>query len=354
MTHLPRRHFLATTAVCLGIASALVPLVALAEGNDAEAQRLAQKRSAERYNVEVPGASLRAGGAAISVDAPLAVVRKVVTEYSKYASYIPRFQKSKVIGKKNGNSDVYLQVPILNGAATVWSLTRFTKPTKEGSGERIEGAMLEGNVNDMRAWFHLRPVDENHTILKLELLIAIKLPLPGKVVTPELEFASDQAVTAIRDRSETRHKQSGKNASAKRLPRGAVRPCLRGLSPLFQAPADPAPRRLVAPSLGGGLGLRDPTAPPRLRQRRAFPTPRRWLLGEPLRSPHRGAPPRPRSTLCPGDDRPASLEALPGLGGVLHRGAHAPGGGLSPGLQRSPGPPRADAPRRPGGPSRPR
>jgi ribosome-associated toxin RatA of RatAB toxin-antitoxin module len=219
MTLLPRRH-LASAAICLGFASLLAPLAALAEGNDAEAQRLAQKRSAERYNVEVPGASLRAGGAAIFVDAPMPVVRKVVTEYSKYASYIPRFQKSKVISKKDGKSDVYLQVPILNGAATVWSLTRFEPPAKEGTnGELIQGKMLEGNVNDLRGWFHLRPVDEGHTVLKLELLISLKLPLPGKLVTPELEFASDQAVTAIRDRAETRHKQSPKNASAKRLPR---------------------------------------------------------------------------------------------------------------------------------------
>ncbi|MCU0657636.1 MAG: hypothetical protein MUF64_20955 [Polyangiaceae bacterium] len=214
---LPRRHLLSAAAVAMGLVSGLVPLAALADGNDAEAQQLAQKRAAQRYNVEVPGSSIRAGGAAIFVDAPIAVVRKVVSEYGKYASYIPRFQKSKVIAKKDKKTDVYLQVPILNGAATVWSLTRFEPPAKEGTnGERIEGKMLEGNVEDLRAWFHMRPVDENHTVLKLELLIALKLPLPGKVVTPELEYASDQAVTAIRDRSEDKHKQSAKNASAKR------------------------------------------------------------------------------------------------------------------------------------------
>lgn len=218
MLLLPRRHFLVTASLLLGVASGLMPLAALADGNDAEAQRLAQKRAAERYNVEVPGSSVRAGGAAIFVNAPLAVVRKVVTEYSKYSSYIPRFQKSKVIAKKDHKTDVYLQVPILNGAATVWSLTRFEPPVKEGTnGERIEGKMLEGNVNDLRSWTHLRPVDDNHTILKLELLIALKLPLPDKVVVPELEYAADQAVTAIRDRSEERAKRSAKNASAKRL-----------------------------------------------------------------------------------------------------------------------------------------
>lgn len=213
---LSHRQLLSTSALCMAVAAAVTPLVALADGNDAEAQRLTQKRAAERYNVEVSGASIRAGGAAIAVDAPMAVVRKVVTDYSKYASYIPRFQKSKVIDKKDGRTDVYLQVPILKGAATVWALTRFEAPVKEGTGERIEGKMVEGNVDDLRAWFRLRPIDDTHTVLKLELLIVPKLPLPGKVVTPELEYASDQAVTAMRDRAEAKHKQSANDGSAQR------------------------------------------------------------------------------------------------------------------------------------------
>lgn len=206
---LPRRTLLSAAAVGLAAVAALSPLAALAEGNDAEAQELAKARKAKRYNLEVPGASIRAGGAAISVDAPIEVVRKVVTDYGKYASFIPRFEKSKVVAKKDGKTDVMLQVPILKGAATVWSLTRFDPPVKEGAnGERIEGKMVEGNVDDLRAWWHLRPVDATHTVLKLELLIVPKLPLPGKLVTPELEYASDQAVTAVRDRSEAKVKES--------------------------------------------------------------------------------------------------------------------------------------------------
>ncbi|RYE77441.1 MAG: hypothetical protein EOO74_06880 [Myxococcales bacterium] len=204
---LPRRTLLSAAAVGLAAVAALSPLAALADGNDAEAQELAKTRKAKRYNLEVSGASIRAGGAAISVDAPIEVVRKVVTDYGKYASFIPRFEKSKVVAKKDGKTDVMLQVPILKGAATVWSLTRFEPPVKEGTGERIEGKMVEGNVDDLRAWWHLRPVDATHTVLKLELLIVPKLPLPGKLVTPELEYASDQAVTAVRDRSEAKQKE---------------------------------------------------------------------------------------------------------------------------------------------------
>lgn len=212
------RKLAATIAASsLALATLTTPMLALAEGNDAEAQRLAEKKEAERYSVALPGASIKAGGAMIMVNAPMAVVRKVVLDYAHYQTFMPRFQKSRVVAKKDGKTDVYLQVPILNGAATVWSVVRFEPPVKEGAnGERIEGKMIEGNVDDLRAVWHLRPVDENRTVLKAELLIVPKLPLPGSVVTPELEYAADQAVTASRDRSEARHREASKDKTAQK------------------------------------------------------------------------------------------------------------------------------------------
>lgn len=193
-----RNLFVTAFAVCLVTA----PLVALAEEPDSESKRLAD-RSTPRYELSVPGSSIKAGGSMVLVNAPLATVRKLVQDYGRYQSMIPRFKKSRVISKKDGKTDVYVEVPILNGAATVWSHSRFDAPVKDGDrGERIEGRMVDGNVDDMRTTFRLRAVDETHTVLKCELLIVPKLPLPGSMVTPELAFAADQAVTALRGRAE--------------------------------------------------------------------------------------------------------------------------------------------------------
>ncbi|MCC6648025.1 MAG: hypothetical protein IT374_20965 [Polyangiaceae bacterium] len=195
-----RNLLITALAACLAFA----PLVASADDSDAEAKRLSD-RSVPRYEVSVPGASIKAGGAMVLVNAPIATVRKAVQDYGRYQSMIPRFKKSRVIAKKDGKTDVYLEVPILHGAATVWSQTRFDAPVKDGAkGERIEGRLVEGNVEDMRTTFRLRAVDDTHTILKCELLIVPKLPLPGSMVTPELAFAADQAVTALRARAERR------------------------------------------------------------------------------------------------------------------------------------------------------
>jgi ribosome-associated toxin RatA of RatAB toxin-antitoxin module len=136
-----------------------------------------------------------------------------VTDYGHYSQF-PRFQKSRVVAKKDGKTDVYLQLGILHGAATVWALVRFEPPVKVGNGERIDGKMIEGNVDDLRATWHLTPTEDGGTLVRSELLVAPKLKLPGSVVTPELEYAADQAATSVRDRSEAKVKSQGAGATA--------------------------------------------------------------------------------------------------------------------------------------------
>jgi ribosome-associated toxin RatA of RatAB toxin-antitoxin module len=172
---------------------------------DDETSRLLKAHATERYNVSLVGAStsIRAGGGMTAVNAPLAEVRKIVLDFGHYAEFMPRFKKSRVVGRNGADTDVYLQVEILHGAATIWAVTRFTPPRPDGSGEVIEGKMGgQGNVDDLRSVWHLVPVDDTHTILKLELLIVPKVPVPGSVVTGELEYAADKAVSSARDKAE--------------------------------------------------------------------------------------------------------------------------------------------------------
>jgi ribosome-associated toxin RatA of RatAB toxin-antitoxin module len=192
---------------------AILGAIGLVSGNtradgETEAQRLLRTHATERYNVGLPGFKIRAGGGMTVVNAPLASVRQTVTDYSHYAEFMPRFQKSRILGKDPSGTLVYLQVAILHGAMSVWAQTRFAPPVPEGNGERIEGKLeAKGNVDDLRAVWHLVPVDPDHTIVKLELLIVPPSALtlvPGSIVTDELAFASDQAVSATRDRTEAR------------------------------------------------------------------------------------------------------------------------------------------------------
>ena len=179
-----------------------IPMLAGADTKD-DANRLRASRATERYEVAVSGTSIKAGGGRVFVNAPLAAVRRVVTDYAHYEDFMPRFKRSRVVGKTARTTDVYLQVPILHGAATVWSLTRFEAPRRLADGtEVIEGRMVQGNVKDFRATWYLTPIDDQHTLLRAELLIVPSLPLPGSMVTGELAYAADKGVTASRDRAE--------------------------------------------------------------------------------------------------------------------------------------------------------
>lgn len=196
---------IALTAVALLAA----PNLAVAETQDQVVQRLQSSRDSERYEKAVDGHSIKAGGARILVNAPLPVVRSIVQDYAHYQDFMPRFKRSRVVGRSAKFTDVYLQVPILHGAANVWSVCHFGPPIKKRGGmEIIRGRMVQGNVKDFRASWFLVPIDAKTTLLRSEILIVPKLPVPGSVVTGELGYAADMAVTATRNRAEARVKKA--------------------------------------------------------------------------------------------------------------------------------------------------
>src|SRR6185436_7971986 len=114
----------------------------------------------QRYQVQTPFSDIKAGAARVQINAPLDVVHSVVTDFGKYAEHISRFEKVRVVGRHGDATDVYLQVPILKGAAKVWAVVRFDAAQKSGAGdELIVGRMLKGNVKRLDARWHLTKVD---------------------------------------------------------------------------------------------------------------------------------------------------------------------------------------------------
>jgi hypothetical protein len=193
--------------VLLALVTAFTLLFALpmaSHAGDDEATRLERRGRAERYTKATtsPKNSIDTGGAAIYVHAPIDVVRRVVMDFRNYEKTIKSFKKSKLLSRNKGVSEVYLEVPILHGAATVWVVALMSQPVVEGNEEKITARMLRGNVDDFRAVWRLRAVDAENTIVKLELLVDPSLPAPASLVTPELCTASENAVTGVRKESE--------------------------------------------------------------------------------------------------------------------------------------------------------
>jgi ribosome-associated toxin RatA of RatAB toxin-antitoxin module len=161
-------------------------------------------REVSRFNVKTPYADMNAGAARVNVDAPEELVRSVVLDYKNYASFMSRFEKSQVVGRSGDKTDVYLQVPILKGAAKVWAVVRFEPIKQVDGGEVLVGHMIKGNVKRLDATWRLKKLDDSTTQVALELLIVPDMPVPDSLVVPEVRFAAAKAVEGSRDEAEKR------------------------------------------------------------------------------------------------------------------------------------------------------
>ncbi len=159
---------------------------------------------AQRYSVKTPMSSIQAGGAKIDVAADAELVAQIIQDFGSYPKLSDKFEKARVIGHNGADTDVYMQVPILKGAAKIWAVMRFT-PVRAVNGDQIlSGHMVKGNVKRLDAKWTVRAAGSKQSHVELELLIVPKLPVPGSLVTSETAYAADKAVTGVRDRAERR------------------------------------------------------------------------------------------------------------------------------------------------------
>lgn len=166
---------------------------------DAQAVALHKLGAAKQSSYSAPKLKFKVGHAEIFVNAPMGKVRSTVTDYASYSALMPRFEKSKLLKKTSAAAEVFLYVPILHGAASMWVVESFAAPVPEGQGEKVVGVMLKGNVDDMRATWRYRPVDDQHTIVSLDLYIEPRITVPDAVLVQHLEGACADGVGGVKD-----------------------------------------------------------------------------------------------------------------------------------------------------------
>jgi hypothetical protein len=166
----------------------------------------ADRPDPERYENQTPVSEVKAGGSRDTVHAPIEVVRHIVTDFDGYSAYIKRFEKAKVIGRHGDKTDVYLQVPIMKGAAKVWAVIRFDPPKPNPTGDDfvVTGKLIQGNVKRLDARYHISKIDAQNTRLDLQLLIVPDwvIPVPNRLATSEAAYAASRAVLGLRNASE--------------------------------------------------------------------------------------------------------------------------------------------------------
>lgn len=186
-SRLPRRAFLSAAAATPGW---LIAPDAAAEIPTDEPRR---------YQYPTPGSRIDTGGAILKVKAPQEEVMAEVLKYHQYDRILSNIKTSKVLEKSDGEAKVYLGAPIMKGLVTVWGQIKFTGPFNwKWGGQAVTAAMEKGNVKGFHGAWKMHPCGAC-TVLRLEMYIDLKVPVPASLVTEQLGWACAKGCRAVRD-----------------------------------------------------------------------------------------------------------------------------------------------------------
>ena len=79
-----------------------------------------------------PGTSVEWGRAAIILDAPIDKVMTVIENYAGYRAFLPNFTESRVLSQRGSSANLYVQLKVLNGAATLWAELKLRPKKADG------------------------------------------------------------------------------------------------------------------------------------------------------------------------------------------------------------------------------
>ncbi len=170
------------------------------EDRNAQLERLKKNPGPIKSNWVPPGRSDRYGHAEGLIAAPVDAVRTRLLDFGHYKDLAgPKFSSVKVVDKQGQNTDVYFQLPIMKGVATIWYVTRFPPSRATSSGDVLEGTFVKGNIKNMHIAFTVRPgPDEKSSVMVCDLVLRPNVPAPQSALDEELRDACGDAINSVR------------------------------------------------------------------------------------------------------------------------------------------------------------
>lgn len=147
-----------------------------------------------------PGTSVQWGRAVMILDAPAERVMSIVGNYADYHTFLPNFTTSRVLSQRGSSALVYVQLEIMNGAATIWAELKLRPKKTDGTTQVIEGTMTKGNVKLFQAQWEVTPQADGRTLVALQMIVDPDLPVPSSILTSENQKSARKAMRALRDK----------------------------------------------------------------------------------------------------------------------------------------------------------
>lgn len=174
--------------------------------SDPQVQRLLDAKKTLKWNYAAQGSSDRYGHAEALVDAPADKVAKVVTDFGRYKELHRKFATARVIAKEGDTTDVYMRYPVQIGRFTVefHEVMRFGQPRQEAGAHVVEGRGVKGDMRTGHTRISVKPVDDKHSLLVIDVLLVPKIPAPQVLIDEELRDGAEDFVNGIKDRAQGR------------------------------------------------------------------------------------------------------------------------------------------------------
>jgi ribosome-associated toxin RatA of RatAB toxin-antitoxin module len=134
------------------------------------------------------------------LDAPADKVMAIIENYAGYHTFLPNFTTSRVLSQRGSSALVYVQLEIMNGAATIWAELKLRPKKSDGTTQVIEGTMTKGNVKLFQAQWEVTPQADGRTLVALQMIVDPDLPVPSSILTGENQKSARKAMRALRDK----------------------------------------------------------------------------------------------------------------------------------------------------------
>lgn len=172
---------------------------------DPDAARISAAGHSLKWNWTPPGQNAKFGHAETLIHAPMAEVRHLVQDFSRYKELAPSITTSKVVGhQQDGATDVYIRMGVMNNTISFWNVTRFAPLRAQDGNEILEGQMVpgKGNIDDSVVMWTLHSAGPDWTVLKFDVLLRPGLPAPESLIDEQLRDSAMNAVNSVHDRAQ--------------------------------------------------------------------------------------------------------------------------------------------------------
>ncbi len=218
---LSHRHMMAATlglmgalasaeSAAQGVNSAVAPATATVATAAATAapretpdRPAAQPEAITVTEVPVEGTLVRRGRSETIINAPMDVVVRAMTDYTRYSEFMPHVRESRVVRRNRGATDVYVQVPLGGSLGVIWALLRVDA-RRQADRVDLVGQTVDSNMDrfETRSVIERLPGPETRTRLVFEVLALPRLPFPSSVFTREMRDAARTVANNLRARVE--------------------------------------------------------------------------------------------------------------------------------------------------------